>query len=61
MSKIIQVGPDRRFIGPVAVGAAENRRAHGGITRTERRSSDGARRAVNINGPHREIGPWVKA
>lgn len=61
MSSIVQVGPDRSFVGPVARGANENRRAHGGITHTERRASDGATRAVNVNGGHREIGPWVKA
>lgn len=48
---------DRAFMYPVAAGE-ENPAAHGNITRHQW-CSCGATRKVNINGRHREIGPWV--
>lgn len=36
----------------------ENRAAHGWICITEEESNEGRRRSVNLNGHHREVGPW---
>lgn len=40
-----------------AVAEPQNRAAHGGIT-VEETCSCGASRYVNVNGRHREEGPW---
>lgn len=46
---------ERCFVGPVS--REENRAAHGNITLLEERD-DGARRSVNVNGIHVEVGTW---
>lgn len=48
---------DRPFAG--AVAPAENRAAHGNICRVEV-CRCGATRRTNVNGVHREGGPWVR-
>lgn len=55
-----QYGDDRTFVFPVAVHpyTDENRAAHGGISWTEECNACGARRAVNQNQAHIEVGPW---
>jgi hypothetical protein len=46
----------RPFAGPVNT-RRHNRAAHGNITRIDR-CSCGAERRTNINGRHKERGPW---
>lgn len=48
----------RPFFGPVAAQGEENPRAHGCVCYIVERE-DGARRRVNVNGLHVEVGPWV--
>ena len=48
----------RCFVGPIA-GAEPNPAAHGGVTETQR-CACGAVRQLNVNGRHREVGPWVE-
>jgi hypothetical protein len=58
-NNVIELG-DHAFVGPVnrEPFTAENRAAHGGITRKQRCADCGATRRVNINGQHKEYSPW---
>jgi len=55
-----QIGPDRCFSGSVAVHpyTEEIRAAHGCVALTEQCVACGARREVNVNQRHVEVGPW---
>lgn len=50
-------GASRPFRGPVT-RTGQTRPAHGGVE-IEERCGCGARRLVNENGRHREVGPWT--
>lgn len=56
----VRIGNDRAFTGSVAVQpyTEENPCAHGNITFTEECTRCGAQRSVNVNGRHREYGPY---
>jgi hypothetical protein len=49
---------DYGFCGPVAEPGNENPAAHGCVCVEEECVVCGARRVVNVNGRHREEGPW---
>ena len=49
----------RPYRHPV-VRRKQNRAAHGNVTRIDR-CECGAERHVNVNGKHRERGPWIRA
>lgn len=53
---IRRIGRERCYRYPVVIHD-QNPAAHGDICYTEERD-DGARREVNANGHHQEIGPW---
>lgn len=55
--RVEREGDDYGFTNPID-GAEPNRAAHGGITRAQY-CRCGARRSVNINQHHREVGPWA--
>jgi hypothetical protein len=55
-AKIIRTSDPRPFAGPVR-GTDQNPMAHGNIQVTEY-AEDGRHRNVNVNGCHREEGPW---
>lgn len=48
----------RPFQGPVS--STQNRAAHGNTCRVQRCSKCAAERRTNVNGRHREVGPWAR-
>jgi hypothetical protein len=49
----------RPYSGPVRTRSSDqNEAAHGGI-RYDETCSCGAKRSTNVNGRHRELGPWI--